>query len=76
MGGNCQIDADCGGGGFCSPSLGECGNYSGVVAYWCRTPEDTCVEDSDCVDPERGDGYCAHYPQVGHWACQYGQCVG
>ncbi len=76
LAGNCQVDADCGEGGFCSPSFGSCGSYSGVVAYWCRTPQDTCVEDSECIDPEKGAGYCALYPEVGYWACQYGQCVG
>jgi hypothetical protein len=76
LGGNCQVDAQCGKGSYCSPSLGSCGNYSGVVAYWCRTPEDTCVEDSECVNPEVGGGYCAYYPEVGHWACQYNHCVG
>jgi hypothetical protein len=76
MAGDCQVDADCGEGGFCSPSMGSCGNYSGTVAYWCRTPMDTCVEDSECVDPNVGAGYCAYYPEVGYWACQYGQCVG
>lgn len=76
LGGNCQVDADCGEGGYCSPSFGSCGHYAGVVAYWCRTPQDTCVEDADCGDPERGAGYCAFFPEVGYWACQYVSCVG
>jgi hypothetical protein len=76
LGGNCQVDADCGDSGYCSPSFGSCGGYSGVVAYWCRTPEDTCVEDEECISPNAGAGYCAFYPEVGYWACQYGQCDG
>ncbi|HVR00933.1 MAG TPA: hypothetical protein VMT47_02275 [Polyangia bacterium] len=46
--GNCRVDHDCGAGGYCSPSLGSCGNYGGVVGYYCHTTKDTCVDDSDC----------------------------
>ncbi len=78
LGGNCQVDADCGEGGWCSPSFDECGNYSGVTGYWCRTPEDTCLNDSDCVDPNEtgGPGYCMFRQTLGHWECSYSQCVG
>lgn len=74
-GGNCRTDADCGAGGFCSPSVSsECGGFFGVVGYYCRTCDDTCVEDSDCQG--MGPGYCAFDPSVGHWACGYGVCAG
>jgi hypothetical protein len=73
--GNCQTDADCGNAGYCSPTFGGCGNYSGVIAYYCHTRGDACVDDSDCVSPEQA-GYCMYSPEVGHWACGYGQCVG
>jgi hypothetical protein len=73
--GNCQTDADCGGNGYCSPTLGGCGNYTGVIAYYCHTPTDRCLDDSDCVS-EQGPGYCMYTPEVGHWTCGYGQCVG
>jgi hypothetical protein len=76
MGGNCKVDTDCGEGGYCSPSMGSCGSYLGVVAYWCRTSKDTCVEDTECVDSEMDAGYCAFLPEVGHWACHYTQCIG
>lgn len=76
MDGNCRIDADCGAGGYCSPTLGDCGDYSGIIGYYCRTPRDTCVNDSECVDPERGEGYCMYRPELAHWQCGYGQCVG
>jgi len=73
MGGNCQTDADCGPGGWCSPSYGECGDYSGVVAYYCHTPEDECVNDSDCGGP---GSYCWFDPTVAHWACSNSHCAG
>jgi hypothetical protein len=74
--GNCQTDADCAGGGYCSPTMGGCGNYGGVIAYFCHTPADTCLDDSECVSPTQGAGYCMYSPEVGHWSCGYGQCVG
>lgn len=74
--GNCQVDADCGAGSFCSPSFGDCGDYSGVVAFYCRTCEDECVNDSDCQDPSLGAGYCAYMADRAHWACSWSQCVG
>jgi len=74
--GNCRTDADCGGGGFCSPSFGGCGNYSGVIGYYCHTPEDTCIDDADCTQSDLGPGYCMYRPEVAHWVCGYGQCVG
>lgn len=74
--GNCRTDADCGSGGFCSPTFGDCGGYSGVIGYYCHTPEDRCVDDEDCVVPGKGAGYCMYRPDVAHWACGYGQCLG
>lgn len=78
--GNCQTDADCGENGFCSPSFGSCGDYSGVVAYYCHTCEDECVDDSDCADMGDGSGwgdpYCMYNETVGHWTCSDSQCAG
>lgn len=74
--GNCQVDADCGEGSWCSPSFGDCGDYSGVVAYYCRTPDDQCLNDSGCVDPEQGPGYCMYSESAGYWLCSYSHCVG
>jgi hypothetical protein len=77
LGGNCQVDSDCDGGEFCSPSFGSCGNYYGVVAYYCHTPEDECTNDDECVDDTQpGAGFCMYSPDVSHWLCQYTQCVG
>jgi hypothetical protein len=70
--GDCRTDADCGASGSCSPSFGTCGNYSGVVAYYCHTCKDECIDDRDCRD----GGYCAYEPTVGHWKCSTSQCVG
>lgn len=74
--GNCQTDADCGANGYCSPTLGGCGNYGGVIGYFCHTAADKCVDDADCASPTQGLGYCMYSPEVGHWSCGYGQCVG
>lgn len=71
--GDCRTDADCGEGGACSPTLGSCGDYAGVVGYYCHTPEDACVDDTDCVGPGE---YCAFNPAAGHWMCSDAQCVG
>jgi Cys-rich repeat protein len=71
----CAEDADCGEGGACSPTLGDCGDYAGVVAYYCHTPADECVDDADCTGTA-GRGYCAYNPAAGHWMCSDAQCVG
>lgn len=76
--GNCRTDADCADGereGACSPTLGDCGDYAGVVAYYCHTPADECVDDADCAGVLPG-GYCAFNPAAGHWKCSDAQCVG
>lgn len=78
MPGNCQTDADCGEGGYCSPSQGECGSYSGIIGYYCRTLDDECLNDSDCTGDATGSGpgYCMFSPADAHWICGYTQCVG
>ena len=75
--GNCLSDADCdGGAGYCSPTLGSCGNYSGTVGYYCHTPEDECSDDTDCGDGAPGGAYCAYNTVVGKWMCSSSQCAG
>ena len=74
--GNCATDSDCGLNGYCSPTFGGCGNYSGVVAYFCHTENDTCLNDSECVSDEFGAGYCRHFEDTNSWACAYDQCAG
>ena len=58
-GSDCRVDADCGAGNYCSPSPGL------AAAYHCHTSRDTCVDDSDCRQPE----YCAFNQQNGYWSC-------
>ena len=74
--GNCVTDADCGATGYCSPSLGSCGDYEGTVGYFCRTCADECVSDADCGGGEPGGPFCAFEPGVGHWKCFNTHCVG
>lgn len=71
--GNCRIDADCGSGGYCSPTLGDCGNYSPFDAYYCHTAADECVDDADCGG---AGAYCAYSAIKGHWSCSSMNCVG
>jgi hypothetical protein len=75
--GNCQVDADCGDNSYCSPSFGTCGNYTGVVGYFCHTRKDKCSNDTDCDgEGEFGEPYCMYDTTVGHWRCSSSQCVG
>lgn len=73
--GNCQVDTDCSGGQFCSPSLGSCGPYGGVVGYFCHTPEDECVNDSDCTGSSP-DAHCSFNEESDRWTCSTAFCVG
>ena len=74
--GNCRVDANCGAGGFCSPTFGDCGDFSGVVAYYCHTAGDECVDDADCGNVGAGGPYCAYNAIAGKWLCSTQQCVG
>ena len=77
--GNCRTDGDCGTGGTCSPSFSTCGSYTGVVAYYCHTPQDSCLDDADCQSADGGlgsIGYCKFSPEGSKWICAYDQCVG
>jgi hypothetical protein len=73
LSGNCRTDADCGNAGYCSPTLGPCGNYAGVTSYYCHTPQDECLDDGDCGGAL---GYCAYSDAAGHFKCSNAQCVG
>jgi len=71
--GNCQVDADCGPGSYCSPTYDfGCGRYFGVVGYYCHKANDACIDDTDCAAP----GDCRYNPAVGAWACATSQCAG
>ncbi|MEO6417902.1 MAG: hypothetical protein ABIP39_00745, partial [Polyangiaceae bacterium] len=66
----------CGAGGYCSPTYDEsCGTYNGYIGFYCRTPRDGCVNDSDCNDGKKS-GLCVWEKEVSKWACSYNQCVG
>ncbi len=67
--GNCQVDSDCGPGGYCSPSLeSDCSHASpDNVTYLCHTAKDECANDSDCAACGAG-AFCA-VTQVGFWQC-------
>lgn len=70
----CRVDADCPG-SWCSPTFGTCGRYRGIIGYACHTPEDECVDDSDCNgDDDRK--YCWFSPTVAHWLCGMSYCAG
>jgi len=72
-GGNCRVDADCGPGGYCSASLAACPGYptprTWDVGYYCRTPNDTCVEDADCATPTSGPRRCRFDATAASWRC-------
>jgi hypothetical protein len=73
-GGNCAVDSDCGPGGYCSPSASGCG----MAPYFCHTPSDGCIDDSDCPAPDPAScasfSTCAFDPQQQHWACTQFVC--
>jgi hypothetical protein len=75
LGQGCQIDADCPN-SWCSPTFSSCGLFSGVVSYACHTPQDECVNDTDCGTPTGSGGYCMFDPMVSHWICSTSQCAG
>jgi hypothetical protein len=65
----CITDADCGPGGYCSPSIAPlCGN--GTDGYFCHTPDDQCDDDSDCA------GYASCTWTEASWTCEAAHCAG
>jgi hypothetical protein len=70
--GNCRVDADCGSGGYCSPSPAVlCGTTSHCqgVAYYCHTPQDQCDNDTDCAGNGLGFIGCFYSTSEGFWLC-------
>jgi len=63
--GNCHVDADCGAGGYCSPSYtgNGCGGLGG---YYCHTPGDQCIDDTDCTPSFQ---VCAYSMMTNRWEC-------
>jgi len=66
--GNCRVDADCGKGGYCSPSQTVTGCGQTGLDYYCHTSSDECTNDSDCKDGGEVST-CGWQPTLGHWAC-------
>lgn len=69
----CAVDSNCSPPAFCSPSP-----VVGLVdvAYFCHTPNDTCVDDSDCQNPPAGwpwpgPGTCVFSQKAGDWGCAW-----
>jgi hypothetical protein len=63
------VDADCGGGAYsyCSQGYGwDCGSYRPLGDYYCHTPQDTCMDDSDCT----GQDFCNYDVVDGRWECK------
>jgi hypothetical protein len=69
--GDCRVDADCGSGGYCSPSLGACGAFEG---YYCHSSADACVDER--IDCPGSPARCQYDPAVGHFVCGNGACSG
>lgn len=59
----CRVDADCGDGGYCSPSTSTGCSYPGCGGYHCHTCDDQCVNDSDCASDSCG------VDSTGTWVC-------
>jgi hypothetical protein len=66
--GNCRVDADCGLGGYCSPTVSSQGCGGNISGYYCHTPKDECVNDTDCPNSPVG-GACTYSSSLGYWAC-------
>ncbi len=67
--GNCRVDPDCGVRGYCSPSpVLNCAG--GVAGYYCHTPNDQCVNASDCPVPRGGAATCVYSTTSMLWKCQ------
>lgn len=68
--GNCRVDADCGAGGYCSPSSlpAECGDS--LAGYYCHTAGDRCIDDSDCPSTGApGLPACVYSTTDSRWEC-------
>jgi hypothetical protein len=86
VGSNCAVDADCGPGGFCSPSVQGLPDRTpnvcwGSRPYFCHTASDLCVNDSDCGPSDAGEptpgvpgSVCAYNPQDSRWECTMAGC--
>jgi hypothetical protein len=72
--GNCRVDTDCGTGRYCSPSpalpcAGGGLSYCLGLGYYCHTPQDQCVGDSDCARTGSTQFGCVYSAADGRWEC-------
>ncbi|HEX7477286.1 MAG TPA: hypothetical protein VF331_05730 [Polyangiales bacterium] len=73
---NCRVDADCGAGNYCSATVPAQTFCADVGGYYCHTPNDLCLDNSDCADAEADAGagpaqaYCAYSTTNQRWQCQ------
>lgn len=65
----CLKDADCGGGGYCSPSSCATGNGA---PHFCHTTDDECIDDADCG--AGGVNVCRYQPGSRTWRCMTNDC--
>jgi hypothetical protein len=73
LAGNCHVDSDCGNGGYCSPEIDPCQGFT--LGYYCHTPADTCIDDTDCTNtPPIGRGSCQFDGDAGSWQCDPALC--
>lgn len=69
-GSNCQVDADCGDGGYCSPS----GVSNCSMAWFCHTAQDTCIDDTDCAQGGN-ESECSFDTTAKRWRCGQSTCL-
>ena len=65
VGGDCHVDANCGPGGYCSPSYNTMG-CGGLAGYYCHTPNDQCIDDADCGS---SGNVCVYVTSTSRWQC-------
>jgi hypothetical protein len=72
--GNCRVDSDCGASGYCSPTAPAGGWCGDVAGYYCHTPNDLCLDDSDCFGADAGTTagtkFCEYSTTNRRWECQ------
>ena len=71
--GNCTVDADCGPGGYCSPSVDFDKTNFGVTGYFCHTASDGCKNDSECLTNSTPNAKCAYDKTSATWKCSAAQ---
>jgi hypothetical protein len=66
---NCYVDANCGDGGYCSPSPHTgCGPWV-IAGYYCHTPQDECTNDDQCAG-----SLCTWAGNLSKWVCTGAGC--